>query len=193
MRKVRLRWFDHVMRRGTNAPVRRCERLVLDGFKRGRDLHTPRGYLHCLDNMVNFCDQTTPYTLLEIANDEQYSPASILTLEVHPPAFCKLWHSSTNTICVGTGELSISLWDMRMIGGPPVHGTFFDEVIPSSKELSQTDQQGKLFLPKTCAYLFSAFYRLSNGASKKVSVHDWVNFWFKGLERYKDPSPRGPK
>ncbi|PHT33828.1 Nicotianamine aminotransferase B [Capsicum baccatum] len=36
MRKVRLRWFGHVMRRGTDAPVRRCERLVLDGFRRGR-------------------------------------------------------------------------------------------------------------------------------------------------------------
>ncbi|PHU01184.1 Tyrosine aminotransferase [Capsicum chinense] len=36
MRKVRLRWFGHVMRRGTNAPVRRCERLALDGFRRGR-------------------------------------------------------------------------------------------------------------------------------------------------------------
>ncbi|KAF3684245.1 Tyrosine aminotransferase, partial [Capsicum annuum] len=36
MRKVRLRWFEHVMRRGTDAPVRRCERLALDGFRWGR-------------------------------------------------------------------------------------------------------------------------------------------------------------
>ncbi|PHT46649.1 Caffeic acid 3-O-methyltransferase [Capsicum baccatum] len=36
MREVRLRWFEHVMRRGTDAPVRRCERLALDGFRRGR-------------------------------------------------------------------------------------------------------------------------------------------------------------
>ncbi|KAF3626627.1 hypothetical protein FXO38_29136 [Capsicum annuum] len=36
MWEVRLRWFGHVMRRGTDAPVRRCERLALDGFKRGR-------------------------------------------------------------------------------------------------------------------------------------------------------------
>ncbi|PHT76944.1 hypothetical protein T459_20466 [Capsicum annuum] len=37
MREVRLRWFGHVMRRGMDAPVRRCERLALDGFRRGRD------------------------------------------------------------------------------------------------------------------------------------------------------------
>ncbi|KAF3644377.1 putative filament-like plant protein 3-like isoform X1 [Capsicum annuum] len=36
MRKVRLRWFGHVMRRRTNAPVQRCERLTMDGFRRGR-------------------------------------------------------------------------------------------------------------------------------------------------------------
>ncbi|KAF3629887.1 hypothetical protein FXO37_28720 [Capsicum annuum] len=36
MREVRLRWFGHVMRRGTDAPVRRWEKLGLDGFRRGR-------------------------------------------------------------------------------------------------------------------------------------------------------------
>ncbi|PHT90363.1 hypothetical protein T459_05476 [Capsicum annuum] len=34
--------------------------------------------------MVSFRDQTTPYPLLEIANDERYSPARVLTLKVHP-------------------------------------------------------------------------------------------------------------
>ncbi|XP_019259253.1 PREDICTED: uncharacterized protein LOC109237399 [Nicotiana attenuata] len=36
MQEARLRWFGHVKRRGTNAPVRRCERLVLEGQRRGR-------------------------------------------------------------------------------------------------------------------------------------------------------------
>ena len=36
MREGRLRWFGHVMRRGTDAPVRRCERLTLDSFRRSR-------------------------------------------------------------------------------------------------------------------------------------------------------------
>ncbi|KAF3658531.1 hypothetical protein FXO38_13173 [Capsicum annuum] len=36
LREGRLRWFGHVMRRGTDAPVRRCERLALDGFRRSR-------------------------------------------------------------------------------------------------------------------------------------------------------------
>ena len=36
MREARLRWFGHVCRRDVNAPVRRCERLAMDGFRRGR-------------------------------------------------------------------------------------------------------------------------------------------------------------
>ncbi|KAF3651248.1 Phosphoribosylaminoimidazole carboxylase, chloroplastic [Capsicum annuum] len=36
IREVRLRWFGHVMRRGTDASVCRCKSLVLDGFKQGR-------------------------------------------------------------------------------------------------------------------------------------------------------------
>ncbi|KAF3636133.1 ATP-dependent zinc metalloprotease FTSH 3, mitochondrial [Capsicum annuum] len=36
MREARLRWFGHVKRRGMDAPVRRCEMLALDGFRRGR-------------------------------------------------------------------------------------------------------------------------------------------------------------
>ncbi|KAM3269850.1 hypothetical protein P3S67_029756 [Capsicum chacoense] len=38
MREVILRWFGHVMRRDTGAPVRRCETVAMDGFRwdRGR-------------------------------------------------------------------------------------------------------------------------------------------------------------
>ena len=36
MQEGRLSWFRHMMRRGTDAPVRRCERLDLDGFRRSR-------------------------------------------------------------------------------------------------------------------------------------------------------------
>ncbi|XP_070045939.1 uncharacterized protein [Nicotiana tomentosiformis] len=36
MREARVRWFGHVKRRNTDAPVRRCERLALGGERRGR-------------------------------------------------------------------------------------------------------------------------------------------------------------
>ncbi|KAG5613577.1 hypothetical protein H5410_024858 [Solanum commersonii] len=34
LREARLRWFGHVKRRGADAPVRRCERLVVEGTRR---------------------------------------------------------------------------------------------------------------------------------------------------------------
>ncbi|KAF3629886.1 hypothetical protein FXO37_28719 [Capsicum annuum] len=37
-----MRWFRHVMRRDTNAPVQRCESLTMDDFKRGRG--SPKKY-----------------------------------------------------------------------------------------------------------------------------------------------------
>ncbi|KAF3615739.1 putative transcription factor MYB86-like [Capsicum annuum] len=36
MREVRLCWFGHVMRRGVDTPVRRCETLAMDDFRQGR-------------------------------------------------------------------------------------------------------------------------------------------------------------
>lgn len=40
--EVRLRWFGHVMRRDTDAPVRRYERLATDGLKLGKG--RPKNY-----------------------------------------------------------------------------------------------------------------------------------------------------
>ncbi|KAK4373490.1 hypothetical protein RND71_008874 [Anisodus tanguticus] len=42
MREARLRWFGHVQRRDTDAPVRRCERLAMDGFRRGKAEGLPK-------------------------------------------------------------------------------------------------------------------------------------------------------
>ncbi|WMV16256.1 hypothetical protein MTR67_009641 [Solanum verrucosum] len=36
LREARLRWFGHVKRRCADAPVRRCEGLVVEGMRRGR-------------------------------------------------------------------------------------------------------------------------------------------------------------
>ncbi|KAF3649631.1 hypothetical protein FXO37_18884 [Capsicum annuum] len=36
IREVRLRWFGHVIRRGLDAPVRKCETLAMVDFRRGR-------------------------------------------------------------------------------------------------------------------------------------------------------------
>ncbi|KAH0645171.1 hypothetical protein KY284_033055 [Solanum tuberosum] len=107
--------------------------------------------------------------------------------------FCENCRPSTNMVSTFVGELSISLWDLRTIGGLPVHGSFYDEVIPSAKELTHVDDQGKSFLPRSCSFLFSAFYRLTKGAIDEVSFREWTKFWFRGPRKYAEPSPRMSK
>ncbi|KAG5600336.1 hypothetical protein H5410_031706 [Solanum commersonii] len=62
-------------------------------------------------------------------------------------AFCELWR----------------------IGGLLVQGHFYDEVVPSARELTQIDTQGKLILPKSYLYLFSIFYGLEKDDLHEVS------------------------
>ncbi|KAK4713747.1 hypothetical protein R3W88_019654 [Solanum pinnatisectum] len=74
-----------------------------------------------------------------------------------------------------------------------VHGSFYDKVIPSAKELTHVDDQGKSFLSRCCSYLFSLFYRLTKGAIDGVSFRKWTKFWFRGSRKYVEPSPRMSK
>ncbi|XP_070015452.1 uncharacterized protein [Nicotiana sylvestris] len=36
MREARLKWFGHIQRRSPDAPIRRRDRLVVEGMRRGR-------------------------------------------------------------------------------------------------------------------------------------------------------------
>ncbi|KAH0728790.1 hypothetical protein KY290_003616 [Solanum tuberosum] len=108
-------------------------------------------------------------------------------------AFCELWRPSTNTLSTFIREMSISLWDLQSIGGLPVQGHFYDEVVPSAKELTQTNTQKELLLPQSCRYLFLAFYILAKDDLQEVSVHDWVKFWFRGPNRYAEPPQKVSK
>jgi len=50
-------------------------------------------------------------------------------------AFCELWYYTTNTFCTESGDMSISLWDMRIRGGLSANGSYYKEVVPSAREL----------------------------------------------------------
>ena len=68
-------------------------------------------------------------------------------------AFLECWCAATNTLHTSIGEVSISLWDLHLIGGLPVYGSFYEEVVPNSKDISS--------LPSCCRHLFVAFHHLS--------------------------------
>ncbi|KAG5529091.1 hypothetical protein RHGRI_029680 [Rhododendron griersonianum] len=39
--------------------------------------------------------------------------------------FCELWSPSTNTLHTAAGKMSISLWDLRALGGLPISGLIY--------------------------------------------------------------------
>jgi hypothetical protein len=85
-------------------------------------------------------------------------------------AFFKYWCPATNTLHTSVGEISITLWDLCRIGGLPLYGSFYDEVVLSAKEMSS--------LPLSCEYLFAAFHHLNLelGGPHLVISTEWVGF-----------------
>jgi len=68
--------------------------------------------------------------------------------------FYKLWCHTANTFCTESGDISISLWDLWIIGGLPINGAYYEEVIPSARKLLFAGH-GDNNIPATCSFLFS--------------------------------------
>nr|GLL21813.1 uncharacterized protein LOC109157656 [Ipomoea trifida] len=52
-------------------------------------------------------------------------------------AFCEAWCPRTNTLVTSSGEMSISLRDLYMLGGLPLLGDIYDERIPNALDLNK--------------------------------------------------------
>ncbi|XP_016487495.2 uncharacterized protein LOC107807599 isoform X3 [Nicotiana tabacum] len=86
MREASIRWFGHVKRRGTDAPVRRCERLALEGQRRGEAGRRSIGVEHDTEEVY-------AETIL-LPNQEQNEPSTPEFCPLEPPrpqyqSFCK--------------------------------------------------------------------------------------------------------
>ena len=77
-------------------------------------------------------------------------------------AFCGCWSPSTNTLHTSIGEISITPWDLSILGGLSYTGVFYDEVVPNAQELYGTNNQGQPYLLHSCCYLFMVYHHLQN-------------------------------
>ena len=66
-------------------------------------------------------------------------------------AFCKHWCPTTHTLHTSIEEVFISLWDLYCIVGLPIIGSFYDEMVLSTEELS--NDATKSSLPQSCRTL----------------------------------------
>ncbi|MCD7458625.1 hypothetical protein HAX54_038749 [Datura stramonium] len=110
-------------------------------------------------------------------------------------AFCKAWCPKKYTILISVGELSVSLWELHTLGGLPIRGSFYEEVIPETTELTCVDGKDQRYIPRVCKYLFTAFHYLqeSKTDNSRVSLSRWIGFWYKKALRYEPALPRREK
>ncbi|KAF8408637.1 hypothetical protein HHK36_004700 [Tetracentron sinense] len=106
-------------------------------------------------------------------------------------SFCEAWCPITNSLHTPQGEMSLSLWDLKIIGGLPITGEFYDEVVPSLREITGLDEKLTPVLPFSCRFLFLAYHwvrqsNLSSGDTShhSVSLSSWITWWFRGDLRY---------
>ena len=131
--------------------------------------------------------QTCALPILSDANLYKPLLASLFTYDRNPhvlQAFLECWCTTMNTLHTSVGEVSISLWDLHSIGGLPMYGSFYEEVVPNSKGISS--------LPSCCRPLFATFHHLSLELSDShlVTTTAWVKFWFCGESKYQKPLTR---
>lgn len=107
-------------------------------------------------------------------------------------AFCEAWCPKTSTLRTSVGELSISLWDLHILGGFPISGSLYEEIVPEAKELVGHDEKRTKYIPRVCEYLFVAFHHL-RGVSQEVSFNKWISFLCKKPQRYEAAPPREKK
>uniref|UniRef100_M1BMX6 Aminotransferase-like plant mobile domain-containing protein n=1 Tax=Solanum tuberosum TaxID=4113 RepID=M1BMX6_SOLTU len=87
-------------------------------------------------------------------------------------AFCEAWCPQTNTLLTSIGETSISLWDLHILGGLPISGVPYEEVIPNSTELT-----GNFIWPETfkIASLMASGKRVSLAVPVLASIYHGLN------------------
>ena len=85
--------------------------------------------------------------------------ASLFSYDHHASmirVFCECWCPTTNTLHTSIGKVSISLWDLYLLVGLPISGSFYDEMVPSAEKLS--NDATKSSLPPSCRNLFFAYH-----------------------------------
>ncbi|KAJ8432421.1 hypothetical protein Cgig2_016051 [Carnegiea gigantea] len=75
--------------------------------------------------------------------------------------------------------MSLSLWDLYKLGGPPINGKIYDEAVPNRDALYRHHHDNQRLIQPACRYLFTAYSRLENARNRGVCTERWIDFWCK--------------
>jgi hypothetical protein len=83
-------------------------------------------------------------------------------------------------LSTSNGEEFLSLWKLKSCSDLFISDTFYDEVIPSTNELNESDKKGRSFLPKSCRYLYISFHKECEtiDGDYVMTFQDYIDFWF---------------
>jgi len=85
--------------------------------------------------------------------------------------------AKTNTLLASKGKVPISIFDIHSFPRLPLFESLYDEVVPIQWELANK-------LPQSCAYLFVVYQKLIQGCMRKLTIKQWITFWFRGSNKY---------
>ncbi|KAH9606326.1 hypothetical protein KSS87_023133 [Heliosperma pusillum] len=152
----------------------------------GESKHIPGYWEWTEDVLARFDDALEASSISSAINASLYS----YDKNVHiMRAFFEGWCSTTNTLHTREGELSISLWDLKMLGGLSIVGEIYDETVPHPGMLKERNTRDDSTVPPTCKYLFVAYHRLVRRSTTPniVTAKQWIEFWFKRGATYQPP------
>jgi hypothetical protein len=95
-------------------------------------------------------------------------------------AFLELWGPLTNTLHHGNGEMSVSLHDLKVIGGLPIVGIPYEEFIPENKEM----RRGGPY-PSTLTELLCIHSQLCELYKQTfIRWEEWITHFYRGKLLY---------
>ena len=92
-------------------------------------------------------------------------------------SFLNYWSSVTNSFHFPCGEMSITLWDLRMMAGLSVIGEYYQEYVPTDEELSsfRLKSPRDAYHSKACLELFAELSQFDN--ITKIHYDDWLIYF----------------
>lgn len=95
-------------------------------------------------------------------------------------AFLELWGPLTNTLHHGNGEMSVSLQDLKLIGGLPIVGIPYEEFIPENKEMHLVGPY-----PSTSTELLCIHSQLCESYKQTfIRWEEWITHFYRGKLLY---------
>jgi hypothetical protein len=94
--------------------------------------------------------------------------------------FLEYWSPTTNSFHLPYGEMSITLWDLHRIAGLPITSKFYDEFIPTNRELAfvSSPDHGP-FISETTIERFKEMSKFPN--FHKIPPLQWLAHFSRGL------------